>query len=93
MIYWRYLPHQSEIDRMASRNATRQIFVEKRIVKELTIKFWRNAIWNTQTETLTNGLRTHAAYIRNFTRRTLLGSLSTVTASALMCWEFPLHSL
>jgi hypothetical protein len=49
---------------MASNNATRQIFVEKRIVKELTIKFWRNAIWNTQTETLTNGLRTHAAYIR-----------------------------
>ncbi len=69
MIYWRYLPHQSEIDRMASRNATRQIFVEKRIVKELTIKFWRNAIWNTQTETLTNSLRTHAAYIRNFLKR------------------------
>jgi hypothetical protein len=54
---------------MASDNATRQIFVEKRIVKELTIKFWRNAIWNTQTETLTNGLRTHAAYIRNFLKR------------------------
>ena len=69
MIYWRYLPHQSEIDRMASRNATRQIFVEKWIVKELTIKFWRNAIWNTQTETLTNGLRTHAAYIKNFLKR------------------------
>ncbi len=69
MIYWRYLPHQSEIGRMASRNATRQIFVEKRIVKELTIKFWRNAIWNTQTETLTNGLRTHAAYIKNFLKR------------------------
>ncbi len=53
-IYRRHLPHQSEIDRMASNNATRQIFVEKRIVKELTIKFWRNAIWNTQTETLTS---------------------------------------
>ncbi len=51
---------------MASNNATRQIFVEKRIVKELTIKFWRNAIWNNQTETLTNGLRTHAVYIKNF---------------------------
>jgi hypothetical protein len=54
---------------MASNNVTRQIFVEKRLVKELTIKFWRNAIWNTQTETLTAGLRTHAAYIKNFLRR------------------------
>ena len=69
MIYRRHLPHQSEIDRMASNNATRQIFVEKRIVKELTIKFWRNAIWNTQVETLTNGLRAHAAYIKNFLKR------------------------
>ncbi len=69
MIYRRHLPHQSEIGRMASNNVTRQIFVEKRIVKELTIKFWRNAIWNTQVETLTNGLRAHAAYIKNFLKR------------------------
>ena len=54
---------------MAPNNASRQIFVEKRIVRELTIKFWRNAIWNTQTETLKAGLRTHAAYIKNFLKR------------------------
>jgi hypothetical protein len=33
---------------MASNNASRQIFEEKRIVKELTIKFWFNSIQNTQ---------------------------------------------
>ncbi len=44
---------------MASDNATRQIFVEKRIVKELT----------TQAETLKATLRTHAAYIENFLKR------------------------
>jgi hypothetical protein len=54
---------------MASNNATRQIFVEKRIVKELTIKFWFNSIQNTQAETLKAALRTHAAYIENFLRR------------------------
>jgi hypothetical protein len=54
---------------MASNNATRQIFVEKRIVKELTIKFWFNSIQNTQAETLKAALRTHAAYIENFLKR------------------------
>jgi hypothetical protein len=54
---------------MASNNATRQIFVEKRIVKELTIKFWHNSIQNTQAETLKAALRTHAAYIENFLKR------------------------
>ncbi len=54
---------------MASNNATRQIFVEKRIVKELTIKFWYNSIQNTQAETIKATLRTHAAYIENFLRR------------------------
>jgi hypothetical protein len=54
---------------MASNNATRQIFVEKRIVKELTIKFWHNAIQNTQADTLKAALRTHAAYIENFLKR------------------------
>jgi hypothetical protein len=54
---------------MASNNATRQIFVEKRIVKELTIKFWFNSIQNTQAETLKAALRSHAAYIENFLRR------------------------
>jgi hypothetical protein len=54
---------------MASNNATRQIFVEKRIVKELTIKFWFNSIQNTQAETLEAALRTHAAYIENFLKR------------------------
>jgi hypothetical protein len=54
---------------MASNNATRQIFVEKRIVKELTIKFWFNFIQNTQAETLKAALRTHAAYIENFLKR------------------------
>jgi hypothetical protein len=54
---------------MASNNATRQIFVEKRIVKELTIKFWHKSIQNTQAETLKAALRTHAAYIENFLRR------------------------
>jgi hypothetical protein len=49
---------------MASNNATRQIFVEKRIVKELTIKFWHNSIQNTKAETLKAALRTHAAYNR-----------------------------
>ncbi len=63
------MPHQSEIDRMASNNATRQIFVEKRIVKELTIKFWHNSIQNAQAETLKAALRTHAAYIENFLKR------------------------
>jgi hypothetical protein len=54
---------------MASNNATRQIFVEKRIVKELTIKFWHNSIQNTQAETLKAALRTHATYIENFLKR------------------------
>jgi hypothetical protein len=54
---------------MASNNATRQIFVEKHIVKELTIKFWFNSIQNTQAETLKAALRTHAAYIENFLKR------------------------
>jgi hypothetical protein len=54
---------------MAATNATRQIFVEKCIVKELTIKFWHNAIQNTQAETLKAALRTHAAYIENFLKR------------------------
>ena len=54
---------------MASNNATRQIFVEKRIVKELTIKFWFNSIQNTQAKTLKAALRTHAAYIENFLKR------------------------
>ena len=54
---------------MASNNASRQIFVEKRIVKELTIKFWFNSIQNTQAETLKAALRTHAAYIENFLKR------------------------
>jgi hypothetical protein len=54
---------------MAPNNATRQIFVEKRIVKELTIKFWHNSIQNTQAETLKAALRTHAAYIENFLKR------------------------
>ncbi len=54
---------------MASNNATRQIFVEKRIVKELTIKFWYNSIQNTQAETIKVALRTHAAYIENILRR------------------------
>ena len=54
---------------MAFNNATRQIFVEKRIVKELTIKFWHNSIQNTQAETLKAALRTHAAYIENFLKR------------------------
>jgi hypothetical protein len=48
---------------MASNNASRQIFVEKRIVKELTIKFWFNHIQNNQADTLKAALRTHAAYI------------------------------
>jgi len=54
---------------MASNNATRQIFVEKRIVKELTIKFWFNSIQNTQAETLKAALKTHAAYIETFLKR------------------------
>jgi hypothetical protein len=54
---------------MASNNASRQIFVEKRIVKELTIKFWFNSIQNTQAETLKAALKTHAAYIENFLKR------------------------
>jgi hypothetical protein len=54
---------------MASNNASRQIFVEKRIVKELTIKFWFNYIQNNQAETLKAALRTHAAYIENFLKR------------------------
>jgi hypothetical protein len=54
---------------MASNNATRQIFVAKRIVKELTIKFWNNSIQNTQAETLKAALRTNAAYIENFLKR------------------------
>ena len=54
---------------MTSNNATRQIFVEKCIVKELTIKFWYNSIQNTQAETLKAALRTHAAYIENFLKR------------------------
>ena len=53
---------------MASNNATRQIFVEKRIVKELTIKFWHNAIQNTQAEKLKTALRTHARTSRTFSR-------------------------
>jgi hypothetical protein len=44
---------------MASNNASRQIFVEKRIVKELTIKFWFNSIQNTQAETLKALKRPH----------------------------------
>ncbi len=54
---------------MASNNATRQIFVEKRIVKELAIKFLHNSIQNTQAETLKAALRTHAAYIENFLKK------------------------
>jgi hypothetical protein len=54
---------------MASNNASRQIFVEKRIVKELTIKFWFNSIQNTQAETLKAALKTHAAYIESFLKR------------------------
>jgi hypothetical protein len=54
---------------MAYNNATRQIFVEKRIVKELTIKFWSNSIQNTQAKNLKAALRTHAAYIENFLKR------------------------
>ena len=54
---------------MAYNNATRQIFVEKRIVKELTIEFWHNSIQNTKAETLKAALRTHAAYIENFLKR------------------------
>jgi hypothetical protein len=65
----RLLPHQSEIDRMAQNNATRQIFVEKRIVKELAIKFWFNSIHNAQAETLKAALRTHAPHIENFLKR------------------------
>jgi hypothetical protein len=54
---------------MASSNASRQIFVEKRIVKKLTIKFWFNSIQNTQAETLKAALKTHAAYIESFLKR------------------------
>jgi hypothetical protein len=55
---------------MATNNPpVSQIYVEKRIVKELTIKFWFNVIQNTQAETLKAALRTHAAYIENFLKR------------------------
>ncbi len=66
---FRLLPHQSEIDRMAPNNASRQIFVEKRIVKELTIIFWSYHIQTNQAENLKAALRTHARYIENFIRR------------------------
>jgi hypothetical protein len=55
---------------MASNNASRQIFVEKRIVKELTIKFWFNSIQNTQAETLKAALKTHARIHREFSQET-----------------------
>jgi hypothetical protein len=54
---------------MATSNASRQIFVEKRIVKELTIKFWSYHIQTNQAETLKAALKTHARYIENFFRK------------------------
>jgi hypothetical protein len=50
---------------MATSNASRQIFVEKRIVKELTIKFWSFHIHTNKVETL----KTHARYIENLIKK------------------------